>query len=124
MPRGDGEATFDVDGTTWRLRFDFNALLDFERALKAETADADLREVLGRAETGKLTIAETRLLFWAMLQEHHPEATVRVAGRLVIAGMQAMNRAMAAAADDAAPRRVGPDAAGKPKPRRRVPTGH
>lgn len=90
--RGDGEATFEAEGRTWRLRFDFNAMADFE----AEAGKGAF-DVLEAMQTGKAKATEIRLLFWATLREHHPEITIREAGRMIFAGMEAFHAAAASA---------------------------
>jgi len=86
--RGEGEASFEVDGKTWRLRFDWNTLADFEQASgKVATT------VIDAMGDGTGTMTDVRAMFWAALQEHHPGVGLREAGRLVAAGMQAFHRA-------------------------------
>jgi hypothetical protein len=83
--RNEGEATFEADGQTWHVRLDFNAMADFE----AETGKNAIA-VLETMEGGDASALDIRALFWAGLREHHPDVTLHQAGRLVIAGMEAL----------------------------------
>jgi len=86
--RGRGEATFDFDGKAYTLRFDFNTICDFQEATGKE-----IFQTLEQMESGKADPADIRALFWAMLRDHHPEASLRDAGRMVTAGLKAMQGA-------------------------------
>lgn len=90
--RNEGEATFEADGQTWRLRFDFNAMADFE----AETGKNALQALEGM-ETGTASAQDIRALVWAALRDGHPDVTLRQAGRLVVEGLQAFQKAAVSA---------------------------
>lgn len=96
--RGEGEATFDFGGKTWTLRLDFNAMADFE-----EQTGKGFLLTLEAMGTGAASANDIRALFWAMLQDHHPELTIREAGRMVTAGMSALNQAAISAMPSAEP---------------------
>jgi hypothetical protein len=87
--RNEGEATFEADGQTWRMRFDFNAMADFE-----EETGQNALAVLQAMEAGKVSAIHIRALFYAALREHHPDITLRQAGRLVASGMEAFETAI------------------------------
>jgi hypothetical protein len=86
--RGEGEATFEADGKTWTLRFDFNAMVDFEEATGGKIFD-----MLASMESGTASPAALRALIWAMLRDHHPDITLHEAGKIAKAGLRAMNAA-------------------------------
>lgn len=110
--RGEGEATFQADGKTWRLRFDFNAMADFE----AETGKRifDVLEGMEEGAAKSASASDVRALFWAMLREHHPDVTLRDAGRMVTQGMEALNAAALSALPSPEPESEESDAE-KPK---------
>lgn len=93
--RDEGESTFDYEGQTFRLRFDFNAMVDFE-----ELTDKRMLTVLDEMSEGTARAKDTRALFWAMLQKHHRGITQEAAGEMVLVGMAALM----AAAESAMPR--------------------
>jgi hypothetical protein len=114
MRRGEGEGSFEFDGKTWTLRLDFNAMADFE----AETGRPFLTTLEAMGE-GTAPMGDIRLLFWAMLRDHHPDVTIRQAGRMVTSGMDALSAASLSAlpsgSDAEVPDAGGPDAGGKPQ---------
>ena len=89
--RNDGVVAFDVDGKTWRLVCDMNALADFEVMFGVNAL-----EVLD-GDPKKLSATYMRGLFWAMLQEHHPDVSVREAGKLLAVAQDKMGEALLAA---------------------------
>ena len=92
--RDEGESTFDYEGQTWRLRFDFNAMVDFE-----ELTGKRMQGVLDEMSEGIQTAKDTRALFWAMLQKYHRGIAPESAGEMLLAGMGALM----AAAESAMP---------------------
>lgn len=92
--RNDGIVTFSVDGETYRLVGDMNALMDFEREFGVNAFT-----LLNGGENGAVELSATHSvgLFWAMLQEHHPDMTLRAAGKLLPYGMGQMQQALALA---------------------------
>lgn len=87
-----GEATAQVDGKTFTLRLDFNAMCAFE-----EATGRDAMEVLEGLERGKYRATDLRALVWSMLHRHHPEATVADAGDILSSDLQALMRVIEAA---------------------------
>ena len=96
MRRGEGEATFTADGQEWHLRFDFNAMADFEIATGKNAMAA-----LAAMEGDSISAVDVRALFWAALKSHHPDITIEQAGRMVLSGMQAFQAAAASAMPEA-----------------------
>jgi hypothetical protein len=73
-----GEASFEVDGKTYRLRYDWNAAAEFEDA-----AGRPLSDALLDVAREKLSAKSLRAMLWAGLQQEHPEATLKDVGRLI-----------------------------------------
>lgn len=88
-----GEVSFEFEGNKYTLVFDFNAMVEFEDATGENAMHA-----LKLYDEGRLTAKMARALFWAMLQEHHPEVDLRDAGRMAIPASEALGRALTAAA--------------------------
>jgi hypothetical protein len=94
-----GEVAFEVEGRSYRLVLDFNALCEVEEVLGAGGMD------LARPKA-------IRAIFWASMLRHQPDATVQDAGDLIGAlGLEeagrvvaeAMNRSGLAGGDGEAP---------------------
>jgi uncharacterized protein YbjT (DUF2867 family) len=88
MRRGEAEASFEFDGKTWTIRLDFNAMADFE-----DNTGKDLLATMEAMSKGDAPPADMRAAVWAMLLDHHPDVTIRQAGRMVGVGMEALGRA-------------------------------
>ena len=69
----------EIDGKTWQLAFDFNALANAEKA-----AGCNLLLGLSGLLTDTWTAAQVRGLLYAALLRAHPETTVEQAGAMVI----------------------------------------
>lgn len=94
MARLDGAVTVALDGVTYTLRIDMNALCVIEDA-KGGSAF----EFLERLSGGKRpSAADMRLLVLACLQDAHPEADARLAGRILSAQLDIVGRLLATAA--------------------------
>lgn len=76
--RNNGAVSFQADGKTYTLVCDMNALIDFEAEFQLKAFD------LLSGELEDLSLVHMRGLFWAMLQEHHPEIDQRAAGKLML----------------------------------------
>lgn len=100
-----GEVSFDVDGTSYTLRFSIDALIAVEDAF-----DMPFAEVGAMLEGAGRRIRPVRALFWHGLRDRHPEITEAQAGELLTrltlnAGLELVVRAVRAAfgiSDDAA----------------------
>jgi hypothetical protein len=89
--KNGGVVTFESEGQEYQLVVDMNALADFEVA-----TGLNAMSIL-EGDVSQLSALHIRALFWAMLVQNHPEMTIKDAGRLVLSGMEAMNRAVAVA---------------------------
>ena len=92
-----GEASTTIDGQTWTLRLDFNAMAEIEDKLGRSALD-----VLQEIEGGKsVKVKNLRAVTWAMLLEHHPDATERDAGMVLSHDTDVLTRVIAAAMPEA-----------------------
>ena len=87
-----GEASTDLDGATYTLRMDFNAMCEFEDA-----TGKDAMETLATFEGGKVSALDLRALIWAMLKRHHPDVSAQVAGDILSADSGVLQRVLVAA---------------------------
>jgi Phage tail tube protein, GTA-gp10 len=76
-----GKIDFEVGGSSYSLHFTANGMCELEDAAGC-SAMAFLKRLEASA-ADDLSFGDVRLLFWAGLQEHHPELTVRDAGALM-----------------------------------------
>ena len=73
-----GEASFEVEGKAYRVRFSWNAAAEYE-----EAAGKPLSDALFDIARERLSARSLRAMLWAGLQEHHQEVTLKEAGRLI-----------------------------------------
>ncbi len=73
-----GEASFEVDGKQYEVRFSWNAAADFEGE-----AGKPLSDALAAIAREELSARFLRSMLWAGLQEHHRGLTPKDAGRLI-----------------------------------------
>ena len=73
-----GEASFDVEGKAFRVRFSWNAAAEYE-----EAAGKPLSDALFDIARERLSARSLRAMLWAGLQEHHQDVTLKEAGRLI-----------------------------------------
>ena len=73
-----GEASFEVEGKAYRVRFSWNAAAEYEDAAGRHLSDA-----LFDIARERLSARSLRAMLWAGLQEHHPEVTLKEAGSLI-----------------------------------------
>ncbi|WOI54957.1 hypothetical protein [Palleronia sp. LCG004] len=107
-----GEVAIDTDDGPVTLRCDLNAMIEFEDA-----SEMNALEAFEAIETGNGggDLRMLRLMVWAMMRHHHPEATVGDAGVVLSCDIEAPAKAIAAAspaADEVPP--------GNPKPRKKA----
>ncbi|WP_216823267.1 gene transfer agent family protein [Limimaricola cinnabarinus] len=87
-----GEATTKVDGESYTLRCDFNAMAHFE-----EETDMPALEAFEAFEAGKLRVKNMIAMMWAFLQHHHPDADMKLAGVILSEDVGVLQRVVAAA---------------------------
>ena len=73
-----GEYAFDAGGKSYTLRYSTNALCELEAILEAPFLD-----VITDFAEGKMSIVNTRALFYAGLQERHPDLSISAVGNLL-----------------------------------------
>lgn len=74
-----GEVGFDADGKEWLLRYSTNALCTLEDDLDISTGEL----VEKMQQPSGVRMSTLRAVFWAGLQDHHPEVTKEQAGDLM-----------------------------------------
>lgn len=87
MNRFLGEGEVAAGGKTYRLRFDMNVLADLE-----ERTGRNPVELLGELDSKNPSPSTLRQVCHAMLQRHHPDAGLDVAGDIL---SEAMDRFLA-----------------------------
>lgn len=76
-----GELDIEVDGKTYRLALDLNALCEFQELMYPNDPDFDMQEVIGRIQ--KTNFILSRALLWATLRKYHPEMSIKDVSPLV-----------------------------------------
>jgi hypothetical protein len=79
MAKAKGEVSVEADGKTYTLVFSINALCELEDKLGASVSD------IAALSTNGKRFGTIRTVFWAGLQEHHPDLTLKDAGRIITA---------------------------------------
>lgn len=87
-----GEVTIEVEGQTYRLVLNLNAMMAAEDA-----TDQSFAELMEKCAKGRLSAIRTVL--WAALQEHHPRMSLKDVGEwmeragldTLLAGLTAMS---------------------------------
>jgi hypothetical protein len=74
-----GEVSIEVDGETYTLVYSLNTLCEIEDKLGGAVSDIASLGASGRRWN------TLRTVFWAALQDYHPEITLQQAGRMVSA---------------------------------------
>ncbi|HCO90501.1 MAG TPA: hypothetical protein DIT40_05965 [Alphaproteobacteria bacterium] len=75
-----GRVDFECGAVTYSLQFTANGLCELESEAGC-SAIVFLKKLDAAGED--LNFSDIRLLFWAGLQEHHPDLTLRDAGRVI-----------------------------------------
>lgn len=74
-----GQITTDFDGGKINLTLSTNAICELE-----EAADKPIHLFLERFEPGRtVRMKDLRLIFWALMLDERPKATIKDAGRLI-----------------------------------------
>jgi hypothetical protein len=79
--RQKGEVNLVVDGRTYTLVLDIDAMCALEEHFSTPSHDATWDEIAVKVNKGSVRVV--RALIWAMLQRHHPELSVVDAGHLM-----------------------------------------
>lgn len=77
-----GQKSVTLDGATYTLEFTPNGFCELEDATGKGTMEF-LRDLQLAAEAETIHFRDVRLLFWAGLQEHHPDMDIKAAGGLM-----------------------------------------
>ena len=86
-----GEVAVEVDGETWTLRCDFNAMCEFEDATGKQAM-----ATFEAFERGKASTKDMRAMMWSFMRRHHPDATLQDAGDLLSANSGVLNDVISA----------------------------
>jgi len=73
-----GEGRIAVLGKEYTLKYDTNALAEFE-----ELMHSNMTVIGKRMESGDMGIRDLRALFWSGLRRYHPEVNLKKAGDLM-----------------------------------------
>lgn len=73
-----GETSFEVDGKTFQVKFDWNAAAEYEDA-----AGEPISGLLGDLANDRTSAKSMRAMLWAGLRAHHAELTIQDVGRLI-----------------------------------------
>lgn len=79
--RQTGEVSIEVEGQTFRLVLDMNALCELEAQLSTPTQPVTFNQALMKASIG--SAFHIRAVLWAAMREHHPEMTVKDVGKWI-----------------------------------------
>lgn len=87
-----GEASIvGVDGKTYKLRLDFNAMCEFE-----DLTGKDPMVVFSEFEHGNASVKMLRAMMWSFLRRHHPDSTLEFAGDLLSQDVSILEKVLAA----------------------------
>lgn len=80
----------EIEGKSYRLELTINGIVALEELLSTKDQMVMYGDVVNSATTG--SVKHQRAFFWAALQEHHPEVTLKEAGRLLqaLGGLEGM----------------------------------
>ncbi len=73
-----GETTLTVEDKTYRVRFSWNAAAEYE-VPAGRPLSVGVQEILD----GKVSARSLRAMLWAGLQEHHPDVSLKDAGKML-----------------------------------------
>lgn len=80
--RERGEVSVDIDGTSYTLCLDLNAMCQLEEMFSKPGQDVTFQDVLRKVKGQSLR--HTRAVFWAALQKHHKEITLDAVADFII----------------------------------------
>jgi hypothetical protein len=101
--RQKGEVNLVVDGRTFTLVLDIDAMCALEEHFSTPSHDATWDEIAAKVNKGSVRVV--RALIWAMLQRHHPDLSVLDAGHLMndAGGIVGLARVLKVAMESATP---------------------
>jgi hypothetical protein len=114
--RFKGEATAKLDGETYTLRCDFNAMCAFEDETGLDALDVFEKLEVGGKKAG-INIRTLRLIIWSFMLHHHPDATLEQAGGILSENMDVLAEIIKASSPTSS--EVGDLGNGKPKSRKK-----
>lgn len=79
--REKGEASVEINGVSYTLALNINAMCEVETMLSIGGKDVRFLDVFHRACAGHLV--SLRAVFWGALRQHHGQVTLRAAGDLL-----------------------------------------
>lgn len=96
-----GQVSLVAGDTTYTLVLSINAMCEIE-----DTTGKDIVVLVSDLQSGKVSMKSFRLLFWAALQDYHPDVDLKAAGILIseigmTAAMGALGEAFERAFPDA-----------------------
>jgi hypothetical protein len=80
--RKTGDTTYQVQGTTYTLKLDSDAMVAMEEAASTPDRRVFFHQIMSLAQAGSWT--HQRILVWASLRLHHPEVTLKQAGDIML----------------------------------------
>ncbi|VCU61275.1 hypothetical protein EPIB2_352 [Tritonibacter mobilis] len=90
-----GETEVSADGKIWKLRCDFNAMIAFQEATGMDALDA-----FEGVEEDNVDFVILRHIMHAFLQHHHEDASLKDAGSVLSADLDAVSRVIASASPE------------------------
>lgn len=82
MNRKTGDTSYTVNGTTYTLKLDSDAMVAMEEAASTPDRRVFFHQIMTLAQAGSWT--HQRILVWASLRLHHPEVTLKQAGDIML----------------------------------------
>lgn len=80
-----GEVAFDAGGKSYTLHFSTNAICELEDKLDRSFIAISSELAKAASAPEKIRLTTLRAIFWAGLQDHHPDIDLKAAGKLVVA---------------------------------------
>ena len=90
--REKGEVSFEVDGTSYTLSIDLNAMVALEEYFSTPDKDVTFQDVVQQMNRGRMKYL--RAFLWQALRKHHPDMTLEQAGALVNAADSSMLKSL------------------------------
>lgn len=105
-----GEVSFQIEGQTYTLRLDLNALCEAEAVLSTPERMVTWQQALQMAERNSLSAL--RAILWASLQPHHPHLSLNDVGGLIqtMGGIPGIAKTLQEAIKNAMPAATGKQA--------------